>query len=66
MLAGHLSNQDEEDVESELEDLQREVAEPNLPTVPTDEPPVEEPEQEEPTTEQAKAKAKTQTPMLSA
>lgn len=53
MLQGNLSTQDEEDVEDELEALQREVAEPqvHLPAPPTKEPPKPEPVVEEATEE---------------
>ncbi|KAJ5880629.1 Charged multivesicular body protein 6 [Penicillium subrubescens] len=68
MLEGNLSTQDEEDVEDELEALQREIVGPvDLPTVPqallperSDEV-VEEPAQEQ---ARAKDKAKTRTPIL--
>lgn len=46
MLAGHLSNQDEDEVENELEALHRDVQGPvKLPNAPTA-PPEEEPEPE--------------------
>ncbi|KAL4987565.1 Snf7-domain-containing protein [Aspergillus falconensis] len=56
MLAGNLSNQDEDEVEDELEALHREVQGPvSLPNVPTAPPAVEVPEEE---LENQKARAK--------
>ncbi|KAL3435285.1 Snf7-domain-containing protein [Aspergillus tetrazonus] len=58
MLAGNLSNQDEDEVEDELEALQREVQGPvSLPNVPTAPPEVETPE-EELKKQKARAKAR--------
>ncbi|KAJ5151847.1 hypothetical protein N7492_010142 [Penicillium capsulatum] len=79
MLEGHLSNQDEDDVEEELEALRREAA-PAMPAVPVDKLPMDqlpaapqdklldrtEPAQEDSATEQTKAKAKTRTAALAA
>ncbi|KXG51619.1 Snf7 [Penicillium griseofulvum] len=66
MLAGHLTNQDEDEVEDELEALQRELAGPEilpdpvvLPSPPTADMPVEEPVPE--LTQRVKAKAETRT-----
>ncbi|OQE14290.1 hypothetical protein PENFLA_c039G03228 [Penicillium flavigenum] len=66
MLAGHLTNQDEDEVEDELEALQRELAGPEilpddvvLPSPPTADLPVEEPVPE--STQRTKAKAETRT-----
>lgn len=66
MLAGHLTNQDEDEVEDELEALQRELAGPEilpddvvLPSPPTADLPVEEPVLE--SSKRTKAKAETQT-----
>ncbi|KAL4796521.1 Snf7-domain-containing protein [Aspergillus venezuelensis] len=57
MLAGHLSNQDEDEVEDELEALHREVQGPvKLPDAPTAPPEVEEPPEEEPAKQKARAK----------
>ncbi|KAL2831995.1 Snf7-domain-containing protein [Aspergillus cavernicola] len=54
MLAGHLSNQDEDEVEDELEALHREVLGPvSLPNVPTQPPPVLE---NEPTKQKSRAR----------
>ncbi|KAJ5568798.1 hypothetical protein N7450_011284 [Penicillium hetheringtonii] len=62
MLQGNLSTQDEEDVEDELEALQRDVAEPvHLPAPPTKEPPKREPMVEESTGE-AEAETRTALP----
>ncbi|KAL4975465.1 Snf7-domain-containing protein [Aspergillus desertorum] len=56
MLAGNLSNQDEDEVEDELEALHREVRDPvSFPNAPTAPPEVEVPEEE---LEKQKAKAK--------
>ena len=67
MLEGNLSNQDEDDVEEELEALQREVAgpqvAPKLPNAPTNALPT--PEEVE-TPEEPRAKAKTRTAALAA
>ena len=72
MLEGHLSNQDEDDVEEELEALQREAA-PALPAVPADKLPAApkdelldkaEPMPEDSAAEQGKTKAKTRTAAL--
>ncbi|KAJ5740899.1 hypothetical protein N7493_000771 [Penicillium malachiteum] len=67
MLEGNLSNQDEDDVEEELEALQREVAgpqvAPTLPNAPTNALPI--PEEVE-TPEEPRAKAKTRTAALAA
>ncbi|EAA65548.1 hypothetical protein AN1365.2 [Aspergillus nidulans FGSC A4] len=58
MLAGNLSNQDEDEVEDELEALQREAQGPvSLPNVPTAPPEVETPE-EELKKQKARAKAR--------
>ncbi|KAL4914212.1 Snf7-domain-containing protein [Aspergillus aurantiobrunneus] len=58
MLAGHLSNQDEDEVEDELEALHREVqGSVNLPNAPTAPPEVEVPE-EAPAKQKARAKAR--------
>jgi charged multivesicular body protein 6 len=58
MLAGSLSNQDEDEVEDELEALRREVQGPvSLPNVPTAPPEVEVPE-EELKKQKARAKAR--------
>ncbi|KAL4814042.1 Snf7-domain-containing protein [Aspergillus spinulosporus] len=58
MLAGSLSNQDEDEVEDELEALQREVQGPvSLPNVPTAPPEVDVPE-EELKKQKARAKAR--------
>ncbi|KAL4785108.1 Snf7-domain-containing protein [Aspergillus varians] len=58
MLAGHLSNQDEDEVEDELEALHREVQGPvSLPNVPTAPLEVEVPEQE-PAKQKSRAKAR--------
>lgn len=64
MLAGHLTNQDEDEVEDELEALRREVAGPEvlpgpvvLPSPPTADLPVEERVPE--STQRAKTKAET-------
>lgn len=79
MLEGHLSNQDEDDVEEELEALQREAA-PAMPAAPVDRLPVEqlpaapqdelldrtELAQEDATTEQIKTKTRTRTAALAA
>ncbi|GLI73515.1 vacuolar protein sorting-associated protein 20 [Penicillium ochrochloron] len=61
MLEGNLSTQDEEDVEDELEALQREIIGPvDLPAVPQAPLPERSDEvEEEPAQEQAKAKART-------
>lgn len=66
MLAGHLTNQDEDEVEDELESLQREVSGPEvlpdpvvLPSPPTADLPVEESVPE--SNPKAKAKAETRT-----
>ncbi|EKV12677.1 SNF7 family protein [Penicillium digitatum PHI26] len=66
MLAGHLTNQDEDEVEDELEALQRELAGPEIlpddvvfPSPPTAEMPVEESVPE--LTQGTKAKAETRT-----
>ncbi|KAL4809749.1 Snf7-domain-containing protein [Aspergillus unguis] len=60
MLAGHLSNQDEDEVEDELEALHREVQGPvKLPDAPTVPPETEEPE-EEAVQQKARAKARTE------
>lgn len=66
MLEGNLSTQDEEDVEDELEALQREILGPvDLPAVPQAHLPERSDEVgEEPAQEQAKTKAKTRTPIL--
>ncbi|KAF3384806.1 Charged multivesicular body protein 6 [Penicillium rolfsii] len=68
MLEGNLSTQDEEDVEDELEALQREIAGPvDLPAVPQASLPDRSDEVvEEPAREQARAKdnAKARTPIL--
>lgn len=72
MLRGNLSNQDEDEVEDELEALQRELGpkvpvpepEPVLPNPPTEVPGGKVPEQEVETSEQAQAKAEARTPML--
>ncbi|KAJ5698429.1 Charged multivesicular body protein 6 [Penicillium macrosclerotiorum] len=68
MLEGHLSNQDEEDVEDELEALRREVEGPVvLPDIPSG--PIQETEEvieEEEAQEPTKAKAKARTPVLAA
>lgn len=68
MLAGHLSNQDEDEVEDELEELQREVVGPvSMPEPPTtDLPhrPVQEPRQTE--AERAKERAKGRSAALAA
>ncbi|KAJ5160547.1 Charged multivesicular body protein 6 [Penicillium canariense] len=73
MLEGHLSTQDEEDVEDELEALRQEVAGPvDLPAVPHTVPqsplPAHPDEVQEPAQEQTEAKAKTKarTPVLAA
>ncbi|CAL5873511.1 uncharacterized protein PFLUO_LOCUS7791 [Penicillium psychrofluorescens] len=60
MLAGHLSNQDEDEVEDELEALQSQVAPPvKMPEAPTGELPPGQVHEEEPTAgERAKARAK--------
>ncbi|KAL4968973.1 ESCRT-III subunit protein VPS20 [Aspergillus stella-maris] len=59
MLAGHLSNQDEDEVEDELEALHREVQGPvKLPDAPTAPPEVEEPPEVEPAKQKARAKAR--------
>ncbi|KAL4946231.1 Snf7-domain-containing protein [Aspergillus oleicola] len=59
MLAGHLSNQDEDEVEDELEALHREVQGPvKLPDAPTAPPEVEETPEEEPVKQKARAKAR--------
>ena len=64
MLAGHLTNQDEDEVEDELEALQRELAGPEilpddvvLPSAPTADLPVEE--QVPGSAQRTKAKAET-------
>jgi charged multivesicular body protein 6 len=64
MLAGRMSNEDEDEVEAELEDLEREVngvadtesatPELNLPNAPSQEPPVLIPSQRERWKERAK------------
>lgn len=66
MLEGNLSTQDEEDVEDELEALQREILGPvDLPAVPQAPLPERSDEVvEEPAQEQAKSKAKARTPIL--
>lgn len=68
MLAGHLSNQDEDEVEDELEALQQQiagpVAMPEPPTTDLPEQPVEEPQQSQ--GERAKARAKARTAALAA
>ncbi|KAJ5714250.1 uncharacterized protein N7483_011431 [Penicillium malachiteum] len=68
MLEGNLSNQDEDDVEEELEALQREVAgpqaAPNLPNAPTNALPT--PEEVETPEEPRRAKTKTRTAALAA
>jgi charged multivesicular body protein 6 len=66
MLEGNLSTQDEEDVEDELEALQREIIGPvDLPAVPQAPLPEHSDEVvEEPGQEQARAKAKARTPVL--
>jgi charged multivesicular body protein 6 len=63
MLAGHLSNQDEDEVEDELEALQSQVAPPvKMPEAPTGELPPGQVYEEEPTAaERAKARAKART-----
>ncbi|KAL4930068.1 ESCRT-III subunit protein VPS20 [Aspergillus undulatus] len=63
MLAGHLSNQDEDEVEDELEALRREVQGPiNLPDVPAAQPETGAPEEElEKQKARAKARAREQT-----
>lgn len=70
MLRGNLSNQDEDEVEDELEALQRELApkipepehEPILPNPPTEAPVGAE--QEPVASEEAQAKAEVRTPVL--
>ncbi|CAI7626559.1 unnamed protein product [Penicillium discolor] len=69
MLAGHLTNQDEDEVEDELEALQRELADPEilpddvvLPSPPTAELPIEEPVPESTPRTQAKAETRTALP----
>jgi charged multivesicular body protein 6 len=68
MLAGQMSNQDEDEVEEELEALQREaegpVALPSAPTVPLSE--VTEEEKEQKAKARAKARAQERTAMLAA
>lgn len=72
MLRGNLSNQDEDEVEDELEALQRELGpkvsepehEPALPTPPTGIPEGKVPEHEVETREQTQANAEARTPML--
>jgi charged multivesicular body protein 6 len=64
MLAGQMSNEDEDEVEAELENLEREVngvtdtdaatPELNLPNAPSKEPPVSTPSQRERWKERAK------------
>jgi charged multivesicular body protein 6 len=67
MLAGHLTNQDEDEVEDELEALQRETAGPEvlpepvvLPNPPTAKP-AERVKESEPTRNRAEARAETRT-----
>ncbi|KAJ5909099.1 hypothetical protein N7495_001781 [Penicillium taxi] len=65
MLEGNLTNQDEEDVEDELEALQRELAEPiPLPNVPKTELLIPEPEQATLAANQSKSKSNARTAML--
>jgi charged multivesicular body protein 6 len=63
MLAGHLTNQDEDEVEDELEALQRELAGPVvLPSPPTAIPaPAEAEPEPAPSRERNEAKAETRT-----
>lgn len=71
MLRGNLSNQDEDEVEDELEALERELGpkipepehEPILPNPPTEAPGAEA-EQEAVASEEAQAKAEARTPVL--
>ena len=59
MLAGHLSNQDEDEVEDELEALQSQVAPPmKMPEVPTGELPPGQAYEEPTAGQRAKARAK--------
>jgi charged multivesicular body protein 6 len=69
MLAGHLTNQDEDEVEDELEALQRELFGPEvmtdpvvLPSPPITDLPVEEPMVESTQTDKAKAETRTALP----
>ena len=65
MLAGQISNQDEDEVEDELENLEREVRGEQLPDVPDSalpEPTEEEKEQKR--KERAKARARERAAML--
>lgn len=68
MLAGQMSNQDEDEVEDELEALQREVAGvvemPNVPSAAL--PELTAQEKEDRARERAKARAKERTAMLAA
>lgn len=72
MLRGNLSNQDEDEVEDELEALQRELGpkvpvpehEPVLPNPPTEVPGGKVPEHEVETRQEPQAKAEARTPML--
>lgn len=72
MLRGNLSNQDEDEVEDELEALQRELGpkvpvpehEPVLPNPPTEIPGGKEPEHEVQASEEPQTKAKARTAML--
>lgn len=70
MLEGNLSNQDEDEVETELEALQRELAPevpaPVLPDAPTRRPVEREPEEEGATSEGTRTKAKARTATLAA
>lgn len=72
MLRGNLSNQDEDEVEDELDALQREfgpkIAEPEhepvLPNAPTEVPGGRVSEEEPVRSEEVQAKAKARTPVL--
>ncbi|KAH8697034.1 Snf7-domain-containing protein [Talaromyces proteolyticus] len=67
MLAGQMSNEDEDEVEDELEALQREVEGPvDLPSAPESLPIVTEEEKRERARARAKARAEEQTAMLAA
>lgn len=67
MLAGKLSNQDEDEVEDELEALQGPAERPVvLPNAPVSALPEARRKEEERKTERQKAHAEEQTPMLSA
>lgn len=71
MLRGNLSNQDEDEVEDELDALQRELGpkipepehEPVLPNPPTEVPGGKVSEQEPVASEEVQAKAKARTPV---